>query len=91
MPHLQSQALERVEYDPAGRPLFVRFVGGGGYASLDVPEAVVRALTGAQSAGHVSQAAGRDRYAYRRLDPVSPSTEPDRADLARAGEARSAG
>jgi hypothetical protein len=76
MPKVESQALDRVEYDSPSRTLFVRFTSGEWSAYLDVAPATCARMAAAPSKGRFFQDQIRDRYAYRRLDlsPAPPSS-----------------
>jgi hypothetical protein len=69
MPHVESQAIEALEYAPVERVLFVRFADGDWYAYLDVAPETYAAFTSAPSKGRFFQAEVRDRYAYRKIEP----------------------
>jgi hypothetical protein len=68
MPRVESEALERVEYDAPARTLFVRFTSGEWYAYLDVGPQTYAELAAAPSKGRFFQEKVRDCYRYRRLD-----------------------
>src|SRR5579875_874821 len=83
MARTESEAVERIEYDPPSQTLFVHFVRGEWYAYLDVSASIAEAFLAAPSHGRFFQDEVRDRYAYRRLDVSRPSS-------GRAGRARGA-
>lgn len=64
MPHVQSEAIEQIEYDAPSRTLFVQFTSGEWYSYFGVPAAEHQAFEAAESKGRFFQARIRDRYAY---------------------------
>ena len=70
MPSIASDAIAQVEYEAATRTLFVRFTRGEWYAYLDVPRLTYHRLLAAESKGRFFQEAGRDRYAFAKLDRI---------------------
>ncbi len=67
MTSVASSAIREIDYDPASRRLYVRFVSGARYAYANVPAKVGEAFLAAASKGRYFAAKVRDRYAYRRL------------------------
>ena len=68
MPAVDSDALAQVEYEPASRTLFVRFISGEWYAYLDVPQLTFQRLLAAESKGRFFREDVRDRYSVLKLD-----------------------
>lgn len=68
MPALDSEAIDRADYDAPRRTLFMRFASGEWYAYLDVPQDVFDALLAAESKGGYFLRAVRDRFDFVRLD-----------------------
>ena len=65
MPHVTSEAVAQIEYDPPSRTLFVRFTSGEWYSYFDVPPGVAADFEAADSKGRFFQEQIRGRYAYR--------------------------
>ena len=65
--HVESTAIEAIDYDADGRQLQVTFVSGERYAYGGVPGEVHRAFVEADSKGRFFQQKIRGRYAYERL------------------------
>ena len=66
--HVESAAIEAIDYDAGRRRLQVTFVSGQRYAYDGVPGEVCRAFVEAESKGRFFQAQIRDRYPFERLN-----------------------
>lgn len=62
MPHFNSSAIKRAEYDPISRRLKIWFPDGGPYDFCGVPQHVYEGLCTATSKGSYYNAHIRDRY-----------------------------
>lgn len=65
--HVESTAVDAIDYDPAQKALTVTFVSGERYRYRDVPAEVYGAFVDAESKGRFFQAQIRDRYPFERL------------------------
>jgi lysyl-tRNA synthetase class 2 len=65
--HVDSSAIQAIDYDRPHRRLRVTFVSGERYEYDRVPGEVHRAFVDADSKGRFFQARIRDRYPYRKL------------------------
>lgn len=65
--HVESAAIEAIDYDAGDARLQVTFVSGERYAYGGVPGEVHRAFVEAESKGRFFQARIRDRYPYEKL------------------------
>ena len=68
MAKIDSEAVDRIDYNAPSETLFVRFTGGEWYAYLNVPQDVAAAFLAAPSHGRFFQAHVRDRYAFQRIE-----------------------
>lgn len=62
MPGVASSMMTHVDYDAAGRALFVTFASGRRYAYADVPPRIYEGLLAAPSKGTFFNEAIRDAY-----------------------------
>jgi hypothetical protein len=65
---MPSTSIAEARYDPASQVLFIRFVGGGMYAYLDVPPQTFEAYRAASSKGRFVNAVIKPNFAYQRLE-----------------------
>ncbi len=65
---MPSTAIQRIDYDPATREMYVTFVPTGKtYVYFGVPEDVHHAFRAASSRGQYFNFYIRDRYVYREI------------------------
>lgn len=62
MPHFNSSAVKRAEYDPISRRMQIWFPDGGPYDFCGVPQHVFEGLCHAPSKGRYYNEVIRDRY-----------------------------
>jgi hypothetical protein len=67
MPHVESSAIERVDYRLERHELFVEFTSGRRYIYFDVPAIIYRHLLNAESRGRYFNFNIRDQYDFREL------------------------
>ncbi|PZR30648.1 KTSC domain-containing protein [Caulobacter segnis] len=65
--HVDSTAIQAIDYAPEHGKLFVTFSDGDEYVYVGVPERVSRAFFRAPSKGRFFQRMIRDRYPYNRV------------------------
>lgn len=64
----QSSIIKRVEYDPGTRDLTITFTTGSKYIYRDVPQAVVRRFTTAESQGMFFHTHIRNKFETEKVD-----------------------
>lgn len=67
MPFVESSAIERIDYRPERRELFVTFTSGRRYIYFDVPASIYRRFLDAESQGRYFNSHIRDHYDFREL------------------------
>lgn len=65
--HVDSEAIEDIDYEPRRRRLLVRFTSGERYAYADVPGQVHRSFLKAESKGRFFHQHIDGQYRYERL------------------------
>ena len=65
--HVDSTAIQQIDYSPEHGKLFVTFSDGDEYVYVGVPERVGKAFFRAPSKGRFFQRMIRDRYPYNRV------------------------
>jgi len=65
--HVESAAINDIDYDAARAKLLVRFTSGELYVYVGVPGEVHRSFVEAHSKGRFFRAEIRDRYPYNRV------------------------
>jgi hypothetical protein len=66
--HVESTAIQDIDYDAARAKLLVRFQSGERYVYVGVPGEVHRSFLEADSKGRFFQAEIRDNYPYNRIE-----------------------
>jgi hypothetical protein len=67
MPHVESSAIERVDYRAERHELFVTFRSGRKYVYFDVPAPIYRLFLHADSRGRYFNFNIRDHYDFREV------------------------
>lgn len=67
MPPVDSSAILEIDYDPASRTLFIRFVDGDLYAYFDVPAGVYDRFLAADSKGRFFAEEIRGSYRFHQI------------------------
>ena len=71
MPHVDSTAIEKIDYRLDRNELFVTFTSGRKYVYFDVPAAIHRHFLDADSFGRYFNANIRDHYDFRELSQAA--------------------
>ena len=66
--HVESAAINDIDYDAGRAKLLVRFISGERYVYVGVPDEVHRSFLAADSKGRFFQSEIRDRYPYNRIE-----------------------
>ena len=67
MPHVDSSAIDKVDYRPDRHELFVTFTSGRKYVYFDVPAPIYRRFLDADALGRYFNFSIRDHYDFREL------------------------
>lgn len=66
--HVESAAIQAIDYDAERAKLLVRFQSGEAYVYVGVPGEVHRSFVDAESKGRFFQAEIRDQYPFNKVD-----------------------